>query len=151
MFNAFDAGLDDLQTYFASNATLKLMNKKSNKYIKCAMCLRSIPEKNVSGSAEWFQLRYDNFNKAYQEDFRLYIGKNILKLEDPSEFCVDVLPHSKQVVIFYIRSHLQKLADFWFPHELQKWSLQEAIAQLHNSNPTDWPFTNQAYDLAARV
>jgi hypothetical protein len=56
------------------------------------------------------------------------------------------------VVIFYIHSHLQKLADAWF-HErpLARYRLEDALAQLHDSQPTDWPFTNQAYDVAARV
>ncbi len=142
--------LAELKTYFESNATLKRMNKVTNNYVKCAMCLRSGP--NMRGSTEWFLLRYNNLSDTQQEAFRWYIGEKVLLLPAPSMFCVDVLLGSKQVVIFYIHSELQKLADAWF-HErpLPQWRLEDALALLHNAQPTDWPFTNKAYDLAARV
>jgi hypothetical protein len=143
------AWLAELQTYFASNATLKRMNTVTNKYVKCAMCLRSGP--NMRGSTEWFLLRYNNLSDTQQEAFRWHIGEKVLRLEAPSMFCVHVLEGSKQAVVFYIHSHLQKLADAWF-HErpLPRYRLEDALAHLHNAQPTDWPFTNQAYDLAAR-
>jgi hypothetical protein len=67
-------------------------------------------------------------------------------------FCVHVLEHAKQVVVFYIRSHLQKLADAWFETRTRPQDrLEDGLTLLHNSQPTDWPFTNQAYDLHPRV
>ena len=144
------AWLAELQTYFASNATLKRMDKVSNKYVKCAMCLSS--RQNTRGSTEWFLLRYNNLSPAQQEAFRWHIGEKVLRLETPSMFCVHVLEHAKQVVVFYIRSHLQKLADAWFETRTRPQDrLEDALSLLHNSQPTDWPFTNQAYDLHPRV
>jgi hypothetical protein len=144
------AWLAELQTYFASNATLKRMDKVSNRYVKCAMCLSS--RQNVRGSAQWFLLRWNNLSEAQQEAFRWHIGEKVLRLEAPSMFCVHVLEGAKQAVVFYIHSHLQKLADAWF-HErpLPRYRLEDALAHLHNAQPTDWPFTNQAYDVAPRV
>jgi hypothetical protein len=139
------AWLAELQTYFASNATLKRMDKVSNRYIKCAMCLST--RQNVRGSTEWFLLRYNNLSETQQEAFRWHIGEKVLRLEAPSMFRVHVLEGSKQVVIFYIHSHLQKLADAWFDRPLDRYRLEDALDVLHNSKPTDWPFTNQAYDV----
>ncbi len=140
------AWLAELQTYFTKNATLNRMNKVSNRYIKCAMCLSA--RQQTPGSTEWFLLRYNNLNPDQQEIFRWYIGEKVLRLPAPSMFCVDVLERSKQVVVFYIRSHMQHLADAWFstrPRPQDR--LEDALNLLHNAQPTDWPFTNQAYDV----
>ena len=144
-----DAWLADLKNHFATSTTLLKMNKVSNKYVKCAMCL---PKSNRTGGTEWFMLRWNNLSPAQQEYFRYYIGEKVLHLKSPGMFCVDILEGAKQVVVFYIASELQKLADVWF-HErpLPRYRLEDALATLHNAQPTDWPFTNQAYDVAASV
>jgi hypothetical protein len=114
------------------------------------MCLSS--RQNIPGSTQWFLLRYNNLSPVQQELFRWYIAEKVLRLEAPSMFCVHVLEQSKQVVVFYIRSHLQKLADQWFHHRPRPEDrLEDALNVLHNAQQTDWPFTNQVYDLDPRV
>jgi len=138
--------LADLQAHFANNATLNRMNKVSNRYIKCAMCLSS--RQHTPGTAEWFLLRWNNLSEAQQEAFRWHIGEKVLRLPSPSMFCVDVLEGSRLVVIFYLRDHMQKLADAWFEHRPRdKDRLEDALNLLHNAKHTDWPFTNKAYDV----
>ena len=142
--------LADLKAHFARNETLRRMDKVSNRYVKCAMCLSS--RRNVPGSTAWFLLRWNNLSPLQQDAFLWFVGRDVLRLDAPGLFCVHVRPHSKQVVVFYIRHHLQRLADAWFPARPRPEDrLDDALQVLHNAGETDWPFTNQAYDLQPRV
>ena len=135
--------LADLKAYFKTNAVLNAMNKTARGNTKCVMCLSNRQQRR--GYEAWFLLRWNILSEHDQYDFRVFVGRQ-LSLQDPSLFRVAVRQGSPRVVIFYIEPLLQTLANDWFhPRPAHRYRLEDALDILHNPQPADNLFRNQAY------
>ena len=141
------AYLAELKTYFASEHTLRRMHTITNKTPKCVMCLPTLPAPRLKqGYATWFTLRWGVLSKLQQDDFRYFIGDRVLRLKAPSMFCVSVRPDAPRVVLFYVRSLLQDLADATFERPRACDRLEDALNALHDPQPEHRAFIHHAYD-----
>ena len=139
--------LRELKAYFETNAMLRRMNTITHRTRKAVMCLST--RRQSAGYAAWFLLRWNVLSELQQHDFRYFIGHHVLRLPAPSLFCVDVRASARRPVVFYVHNLLQDLAVSFhrFPRVRPQDRLLEALAVLHDPQPPDWPFLNQAYDV----
>ena len=131
----------------------KKINDMKNSTQQCVVTLhdpshsRGDPAQK-EGSASWFVRLWESLLERDQIKFREYVGgSRVLNLATPLDLCVRIQKNSTVVVLIYIESRLQKLADESFRNQSVETSMHQALRILHNPHDEYMAFIKRAYDL----
>ena len=92
---------------------------------------------HTEGSASWFVNMWESLLERDENKFRTYMGgSKVLDLHPPTDFCVHINKQATgPVVLFYIESRLQTLANSFFRNVTQSPAMTQALDILHS--PSD--------------